>query len=139
MGQNMKKKNCLIALIFLTAFSISAQTFDYENPEVTRLYIFGMISFYVKYEMYCSTEAVGYFKYPALVNGEEYFFTYEGKQFYEQSLFDENFYIYRAPLPANLWTNSRGELMLFRKAFAPVTDADRKALNFPYGYARDFK
>lgn len=136
----MKKKIYLISfIIFSTFFNLNSQSFDYENPEVTRLYIFGMISFYVKYEMYCSTEAVGYFKYPALVNGEEYFFTYEGKQFYEQSLFDENFYIYRLPLPANLWTNSRGELMLFRKAFAPVTDADRKALNFPYGYARDFK
>ena len=87
----MKKINCLVVLIFLILFNLSAQTFDYENPEVTRLYIFGMISFYVKYEIYCSTEAVGYFKYPALVNDEEYFFTYEGKQFYEQSLFDENF------------------------------------------------
>lgn len=96
-----------------------------------------MISFYVKYEMYCSTEAIGYFKYPANVGGKEYFFTYEGKLFYEQSMFDENFYIYRLPLPANLWTNNHGELMLFRKAFAPVTDNDRKALHFPYGYARD--
>ena len=135
----MKKKACFIVFIFFLFSKLSAQSIDYKNPEVTRLYIFGMISFYVKYEMYCSAEAVGYFKYPANVGDKEYFFTYEGIQFYKQSMFDENFYIYRLPLPANLWTNSRGELMLFRKAFAPVTNADRKALNFPYGYAHDFK
>lgn len=135
----MKKKTCLIILMFILTLKLFPQSANYENNKVTRLYIFGMISFYVKYEMYCSTEAVGYFKYPADVGGKEYFFTYEGKQFYDRSMFDENFYIYRFPLPANLWTNNRGELMLFRKAFAPVTDADRKALNFPYGYARDFK
>lgn len=125
--------------MFILTLKLFPQSANYEKNKVTRLYIFGMISFYVKYEMYCSTEAVGYFKYPADVGGKEYFFTYEGKQFYDRSMFDENFYIYRLPLPANLWTNNRGELMLFRKAFAPVTDADRKALNFPYGYARDFK
>lgn len=135
----MKKKTCLIILMFILTLKLFPQSANYEKNKVTRLYIFGMISFYVKYEMYCSTEAVGYFKYPADVGGKEYFFTYEGKQFYDRSMFDENFYIYRLPLPANLWTNNRGELMLFRKAFAPVTDADRKALNFPYGYARDFK
>lgn len=125
--------------MFILTLKLFPQSANYEKNKVTRLYIFGMISFYVKYEMYCSTEAVGYFKYPADVGGKEYFFTYEGKQFYDRSMFDENFYIYRLPLPANLWTNNRGELMLFRKAFAPVTDTDRKALNFPYGYARDFK
>lgn len=135
----MKKKIYSIALMFILASKLFSQSVNHESNDVTRLYIFGMISFYVKYEMYCSTEAVGYFKYPANVAGKEYFFTYEGKQFYDQSMFDENFYIYRLPLPANLWTNKRGELLLFRKAFAPVTDADRKALNFPYGYARDFK
>lgn len=132
----MKKKTCLITVILFLISELFAQSANYENTEVTRLYIFGMISFYVKYEMYCSTEAVGYFTYPANIGNKEYFFTYEGKQFYEQSMFDENFYIYRPPLPANLWTNSRGELMLFRKAFAPVTDTDRKVLHFPYGYAR---
>lgn len=135
----MKKKACFITLIFFLISELSAQSVDYKNSDVTRLYIFGMISFYVKYEMYCSTEAVGYFTYPATVGGKEYFFTYEGKQFYEQSTFDENFYIYRLPQPAHIWTNKRGELMLFRKAFAPVTESDRKALHFPYGYARDFK
>lgn len=131
----------VIFLISCPIFPLLSQEQKYppSSPETARVYLFGLLSFSVKYEIYCTKEPMGYFKYPGIVLNETYFFTYEGEEFYRQSQFDTDFYVYRAPFPANLWTNSRGELLLFKKAFSPVTDQDKKALNFPYGYARNWK
>lgn len=122
--------------LFILLFSLQHLETQ-ENAEVKRVYLFRMISFYVKYEVYCTKEVSGYFKYPETVAGSEYYFTYEGVTFYRQSLFDPDCYIYTLPTPSLLYSNSRGELLLLRKRFAPVTDNDKKALNFPYGYARN--
>ena len=96
-----------------------------------------MISFHTKYEVYCTEAKIGYFRYPELVGDKEYYFTYETAEFIGNR-FDPDCFVYTLPTASNLYANNR-ELMLFKKRFAPVSDADQKALNFPYGYARDYK
>lgn len=123
-----------MTLLILIIFVNSVNT-----DEVSRVLIFRMISFNAKFEVYCTEYKTGYFRYSEYVGDKEYYFTYEAVKFFRQSKFDPDYFIYAGPAASNLWTNQRGEMMLFRKRFAPVTDRDRAALNFPYGYARDYK
>ncbi len=129
----IKKRYLSITMLLLLTFFVNSQ----DDQTVSRVLVFKMISFNVKYEIYCTKEKTGYFRYFEIVGDAEYYFTYEGVEFYRQSLFDPDYYMYVSPVASNLWTNSKGEMMLFRKRFAPVTDRDKKALNFPYGYARN--
>lgn len=127
----------ILAILLLSIFSLNTTNFPVQ--EVTKLKMFSFVSFYAKYEMYCSSTPTGYFKYPSKVAEKTYYFTYEGKEFFRQSQFDENFFIYNFPTTAHIYSNNRGELLRLKKGYAPVSKTDRKALNSPYGYSHSSK
>lgn len=89
------------------------------------------------YEIYFTKVKIGYYKYEITVNGNKCYLTYEGRDFYNRSLFDENIHIGKEIYPMNLWTNNRGELLKFDKRYAPVIDKNKERKNYPYSFGKN--
>ncbi len=132
-------KKILLSILFILFSLLPLFQQDNESVYDERIYVAKFIAFYVKWEVYFTKSPAGYYRYEGEFNGESVYFTYEGLDFYNKSLFDEDFYIYQFPVPSLMWTNNRGEVYRLKKRFAPVTTEDREGVGFKYGYARDYK
>jgi hypothetical protein len=108
---------------------------DKINSE--RIYIFKAVAFNQEIEFYCTRKSIGYYKYPQLINDVTLYLTYEGNIFFKQSKFDENMVIYDTVYPANMWANTKGDVLNFRKKYAPVIDKNRKRKNYPFGFGKN--
>ncbi|HOV15427.1 MAG TPA: hypothetical protein PK771_14160, partial [Spirochaetota bacterium] len=75
--------------------------------------------------------------YDITINKENYFLTYEGKEFFNQCLFDESHTIQEGIYPMNLWTNNQGELLKFGKRYSPVIDKNKERKNYPYSFGKN--
>jgi len=82
-------------------------------------------------------EINGYYKYPQLIKNKTVYLTYEGNEFYEQCKFDENLTIFEEFYASNMWSNSKGDMLLMKKRYAPVIDKNRKRKNYPYGFGKN--
>lgn len=120
-------------LILFLAFTLKAEI------KTAQLYFFRYIAFHKKYDLYCTTTPCGYYKYEVKFGEATIYLTYEGREFYRQSLFDENIWHYSKLYPLSIWTNSRGELFRLKNGYGPVIDRDKKGTGHDYGYARDHK
>ncbi|MCG8571704.1 MAG: hypothetical protein MJB14_16335 [Spirochaetes bacterium] len=129
------KKKCFFLLFIFFLSSLNAL----EGVKNSRIYIFRIISFHKKYELYCSLEPCGYYKYPVYFYDATIYLTYETQQFYQHCLFDENCLFYTKLYPSTMWTNSRGEMFRLKQGYAPVIDLDKTHTGHPYGYARDYQ
>jgi hypothetical protein len=127
-------KNILSIIFIFLFFNFTIFAGDSYSE---RLYCFKIISFSRGYEIYCSKSQIGYFKYPVEVNKNQVFLTYEGKEFYNQCLFDENVKIFPEILPINIWANNRGEMMKFKKKFGPIIEKNRYRTDSNYGYDKN--
>jgi hypothetical protein len=123
-------KKSVLSIIFISVFFLCFS----ETGQSERLYSFRIISFGRIYEIFCTKKPAGYYKYEIEENKNTIYLTYEGKDFYKQCLFDENYKVISDFLPINIWTNNRGELMKFRKKFGPVIEKDRNRKESGYGY-----
>lgn len=128
----MKKR--IISIFF---FNFLLLFFAEENTQYQRLYFFKIISFHTKFEVYCTKEPLGYYKYSQNVNEDTVYLTYEGNKFYEQCKFDENLTVFEPLYPLNIWTNRAGKLIRLKKRFGPVIEKNRKKKNYPYGYGQN--
>ncbi len=127
-------KKTLLSIFFIHIFI----TLCSNTPTVSeRLYCFKIFSHHVPYEIYCTKTAMGYYKYEIELNGMKLYLTYEGKDFYNRSFFDEK-PIVGDMYAMNIWTNNRGELLRFKKKFGPVIDKNRERKNWDYGYGPNY-
>jgi hypothetical protein len=123
-------KKFILSIIFISVFFPGFS----ETIQSERLYGLRILSFSRIYEIYCTKKPVGYYKYEIEENKNIVYLTYEGLDFYKQCLFDENYKVISDFLPLNIWTNTRGELMRFKKKFGPVIEKDRPRKDSGYGY-----
>lgn len=130
-------KKCIMSIIFINIFFLPI--YAQGNQAVERLYVFRIISFHKKYEIYFALSPCGYYKYQSKYKDLAIYLTYEGKDFYEKCLFDEGVYHYTKIYPLNLWTNKKGEVFRMKKAYGPVTEKDRERTGTDYGYNKDYK
>ncbi|HOJ63870.1 MAG TPA: hypothetical protein PLE45_05565 [Spirochaetota bacterium] len=128
-------KNIILSIVFIIFLNFY-YLFSIDKS-VERLFCIKFISFNRVYEIYFSKKPVGYYKYKENLDGVEIYFTYEGKEFWEQSKFDENFTILEKFIPTNMYTNGKGESMRFKKKFSPVIEKNRLRKKYPYGYGRN--
>ncbi|HPO49022.1 MAG TPA: hypothetical protein PLO89_01735 [Spirochaetota bacterium] len=129
-------KKILLSIYFLVFFINIFNSLDNEVSS-ERLYCFKIFSFGRRYEIYFTKIKKGYYRYEINFNDKSFFLTYEGKEFYNQCLFDENNKIDENFYPMNLWTNDRGEVLKFEKRYSPVIDKNRKMKNYPYGFGKN--
>lgn len=127
----MKKSVLSIFFILVNFLTFSLDTV------VERVFIVKVIAFHKKYEVYCTLSSVGYYKYPQEINGKTVYLTYEGEEFFTQCKFDENFTILDGIYPCNMWTNSKGEMLLMKKRYGPVIDKNKERKNYPYGFGKN--
>lgn len=128
----MRKKILLLLFILNILIYIFASEIEYA-----RIYCFKIISFNKEYEIYCTIKKNGYYKYPIPFHSLTLYITYEGRTFYKQCEFDENLVVFDKLYPANMWSNSRGEVTRFKKRYGPVIEKDRKRKNYPYGFGKN--
>lgn len=102
-----------------------------------RLYVFRLSAFNRTYDIYCSKTPIGYYKYPIRFNGIDIYITYETNIFYNQCKFDENLKIDPELYPSNLWANNKGEVMRFKKRYAPVIEKNRQRKHYPNGFGKN--
>ena len=135
----MKKTflSMIITAFFLTG--LFPATTGSRELTVSRIYSFRVIAFHKKYELFCTLEPRGYYKYPAYVQEKKIYLTYEGEEFFKQCLFDESIYYYPGLYALALWTNNKGQMFRMKKAYGPVIDNDKEATGTDYGYAEDYK
>lgn len=127
-------KNKILSILFI--FFYFSNLFS-NDTKVERLYFVKFISFNVIYEIYGTKNPVGYYKYMVFIDDVPFYFTYEGKNFWEKSRFDENFTLLEKFIPMNIYVNSKGEIMRFKKKFSPVIEKNRIKKRYPYGYGRN--
>lgn len=127
-------KNIILSIFFVIFFYFNIFSID---KSVERLFCIKFLSFNKIYEIYFSKNPCGYYKYKYNLDGIDIYFTYEGKDFFQKSMFDENFTVIEKFLPTNMYTNGKGEVMRFKKKFSPVIDKNRKRKDYPYGYGRN--
>jgi hypothetical protein len=121
----------LIALII-----ISTAFYSLENRQ-SRLYIVKFIAFNTGYELYCAYEECGYYKYPVKIEDKTVYLTYEGRDFFNRSKFDENFTLFKEFYPSTVWTNNNGTLFNLKKKYSPVIEKNRERKEFPYGFGKN--
>lgn len=128
----MKKIFSIITLFFLI------QSLFCENKiTAERIYIFKVMAFNQEIEFYCAKKQIGYYKYPQAVQNTIVYLTYEGNIYFIQCKFDENFVIFNSLYPANIWANSKGEVLNFKKKYEPVINKNKKSKNYPYGFGKN--
>ena len=127
-------KKIILSMVFLNLFFIIS---DEKNISTSRIYIFKVIAFHKKYEIFCAKEPAGYYKYPQKINNVIIYLTYEGTQFYNQCKFDENLTLFNCFYTSNIWTNNRGEVFRLKKRYSPVIEKNRKRKNYPYGFGKN--
>jgi len=125
-------KTALLFLFFSTNLYISAL----EEKE-SRIYIIKIISFHTVYELYCTTEVNGYYKYPQKFEDKTIYLTYESNDFFNQSKFDENFTIVPTLLPSTMWSSNNGSVFRLKKRYSPVIEKNRERKNYPYGFGKN--
>lgn len=108
-----------------------------QEIQVERVYIFKIISFHKKYEVFCTKKPNGYYKYQQVVNDNTVFLTFEGNEFYEQCKFDENFTVFNDLYASNMWSNSKGDMLMMKKRYAPVIEKNRKRKKYPFGFGKN--
>lgn len=122
-----------MSMIFL---NIILNSTSQEN-QVERVYIFKIISFNKKYEMFCTKNVNGYYKYPQVINDKTIYLTYEGNEFFEQCKFDENLTVFNDLFASNMWSNNRGDMLMMKKKYSPVIEKNRKRKNYPFGFGKN--
>jgi len=127
-------KNKILSIVFIIFCCINFFSLD---SNVERIFCIKFISFNVIYEIYFTKNPIGYYKYKVVIEGNPLYFTYESKDFWEKSQFDENFTILQKNLPTNIYVNSKGECMRFKKKFSPVIEKNRIRKKYPYGYGKN--
>ena len=126
----------VLSIYFAIFFLINLNSL--ENATYSeRLYCFKIYSFGRNYEIYFTKVKIGYYRYEIPINSDKYFLTYEGKEFYNQCLFDENNQIQKDIYPINIWTNNHGELLKFEKRYNPVIDKNKNRKNYPYSFGKN--
>ena len=121
----------------LSIFFINILFTSFSENRMERLFAIKFISFNRSYEIYFTYASCGYYKYQRKIAGKNVFLTYEARDFYDQSLFDENFTFISNFLPVNIWTYESGELVLFKKQFSPVIEKNRILKKYMYGFGRN--
>jgi hypothetical protein len=99
--------------------------------------MFKVIAFYQVIEFYCTKNSMGGYKYPQQISNTTVYLTYEANSFFKQSKFDEYFTLFESLYPANIWVNSRGEALNFKKRYSPVIDKNKKRKNYPFGFGKN--
>lgn len=127
-------KKILLSIFFLNFIYL---LMPQSGEDTARIYIFKVIAFNAKYEIYCTKQPNGYYKYEDLINNTKVYLTYEGKEFYDQCKFDENLTVFSELYASNMWSNNKGEIINFKKRYSPVTDKNRKRKNYPYGFGKN--
>jgi len=122
-----------MSMIFL---NLIINSFSLES-QAERVYIFKIISFNKKYEVFCTKTANGYYKYPQNINNQKVYLTYEGNEFFEQCKFDENLTVFNELYASNMWSNNRGDMLMMKKRYSPVIEKNRKRKNYPYGFGKN--
>jgi hypothetical protein len=128
----MKK---IILSIFL--LNILFTLIPQENIIAERIYYFKIIAFHKIYDIYCTKNPMGYYKYPQKINDSTIYVTYETSDFYNQSKFDEKFTVADFFYPTTLWALSNGSVTKLKKRYGPVIDKNRKRKNYPYGFGKN--
>jgi len=126
-------KRLVLSIFLLNLFFIFAD----EDITYERLYFIKIIAFHRKFEIYCTKNPLGYYKYPQIINNEKVYLTYEGNNFFNQCKFDENLAIFDIFYPLAVWTNSKGEMLWLKKKYGPVIDKNREIKNYPYGFGKN--
>lgn len=125
-------------IIYLFIFIISFFNIYSEEANTSeRIYMFKVLSFNKKIEVYCTKRPMGYYKYPQKVNTEIVYLTYETNEFYNQCTWDENFTVFNQFYPMTIWTNSKGEVLRLKKRYGPVIQKDREKKHYPYGFGKN--
>lgn len=125
-------KYILLSIIFILILFPS-----YSEETASRIYMFKMISFYQEYEVFCTKEPLGYYKYPQEVNNTTVYLTYECNTFFEQSKFDENLTIFDLFYPMNLWASIDGGVFRLKKRYSPVIEKNQERKNFHHGFGKN--
>ncbi len=111
--------------------------FSEENVTGERIYYFKIIAFNKIYDIYCTKLPISYYKYQQKVNNEIIYVTYETNDFYNQSKFDENFYVADFFYPTSIWALSNGSVTRLKKRYGPVIDKNRERKNYPFGFGKN--
>ena len=128
----MKK---ILLIINLVSFLLVA--YAQNDSEVSRIYYFKIIAFYEKYDIFCTKDIIGYYKYAQKINNITVYLTYEANIFFNKCKYDENLTIFDVFYPSSMWANNRGEILRFKKRYAPVIEKNRRRKNYPYGFGRN--
>lgn len=124
--------------LVLSIFFINLLYFAYTNDVVyERIYIFKIVAFNSRYEIFCTPTPNGYYKYPKKIHDTTVYLTYETEIFYNQCLFDENIIVFNDFYPSNMWSNSRGEVLRMKKRYGPVIDKNKERKNYPYSFGKN--
>lgn len=127
-----------LKIVIIGFFFLSLNVLSYaDDNKSSQLYLFRVISFHEVLDLYCSQIKCGYYRYEVEIENEKFYMTYEGRDFYKQSLFNENFTILMPPLSTTLWTFHDGTTTRLKRAYKPVIDNDKKKTRTEYGYDRD--
>ena len=129
----MKRSLCILYLLLISICFVFG-----GEIETQRIYCNRIISFHRVYDIYFTQQRCGYYKYPKEIGGQQCYLTYEGADFYEKCTYDSDMYLVSQNIPMNIYTNSQGEVMRFKKKFGPVIDKNRKRKNYPYGYGQNY-
>ena len=131
-------KKTLMSIFFVNIFFIIFSNTSTVSELVSeRVYCFRIFSHYTPYEIYCTKNPMGYYKYEIEVNSVKLYLTYEGIDFYNKSFFDEKPIIGEIYV-MNVWTNNRGEMLRLKRKFGPVIEKNRERKNWDYGYGPNY-
>ena len=127
-------KKIILSIILLNILTYSTMQ---EKKSAQRIYYFKIIAFHKIYDIYCTKNPIGYYKYPQKVNNNTIYVIYETNDFYNQSKFDENFTIADFFYPTTLWALNNGSITKLKKRYGPVIDKNRKRKKYPYGFGKN--
>jgi hypothetical protein len=124
-------------ILFLFVNILLSSFADNSEDGMQRLYTIRVISFNAIYDVYFTKKSCGYYKYEIDIPGSKVFATYEGRDFYNQCRFDENFTVISESIPSNIWSYENGELVLLKKRYSPVIEKDRVLKKYRLGFGRN--
>ncbi len=127
-------KKIILSIFFL---NLLFGFFPDQKIKIERVYIFRLFTFHQRYEIFCTKNPLGYYKYPQRINNIVVYLTFETNDFFEQSKFDEKIIVENFFYPSNIWTNNKGEVLRFRKRYSPVIEKNRKRKNYPFGFGKN--
>jgi hypothetical protein len=111
--------------------------YDDSTPGMERIYMVKLLAFHDKFEVYCTLNQSGYYRYREDVLGREVYVTYETRNFIRQSRFDENMRFFEPFHPMTMWSLASGEVTRLKRRYGPVIDKNRERKGYPYGFGKN--